>query len=91
MSDERHHHHGEDGGECRQLVDRLSEYIDGELPVDLCARIEEHCKDCRPCEAFIESLRRTVRLIESDEAPRLPDEARAELLAAWRRVDDSHL
>lgn len=67
------------GESCREMFARLSEYIDGELPDDLCARIERHMGDCTPCERFLESLRRTVRLVESDPAETLPDDVRREL------------
>ena len=43
--------------ECQQVFERLSEYIDGELPEDLCGVLAEHIEDCAPCVEFVESLR----------------------------------
>lgn len=78
------HRHG--GPECRAIFERLSEYIDGELPSDLCDTIEGHLGDCPPCEAFLESLRRTVRWVEAaGESPSLPDEVREAIRTAWKR------
>lgn len=67
------------GESCQEMFARLSEYIDGELPDDICIRIERHMGDCAPCERFLESLRRTVRLVESDSGDAIPDEIRREL------------
>jgi anti-sigma factor RsiW len=65
---------------------RLSEYLDGELPADLCAGFEGHLGDCPPCGAFLESLRRTVRIVQEADAPALPDDLRREVLEAYRRM-----
>jgi len=82
-------------GSCKELFARLSEYIDGELDESICAGIESHLGDCPPCQRFLESLRRTVGLLES--MPRPPVEIdprlREELRAAFdrlRRTQDPH-
>ena len=74
------HHHG--GESCRQLFERLSEYLDGELPEDLCGKIDEHMGDCPPCRRFLESLQRTVKLVESESGAVLPEEAKRALIEA---------
>ena len=47
---------------CRALADRLSEYLDGELPADLAREIEDHFEACSRCEAFLRSLARVRKL-----------------------------
>lgn len=82
------HRHG--GPECRELLSRLSEYIDGELDVAVCDQVDAHMEGCAPCQRFVEALRRTVRLVESEPSEPLPDRARAEIreaLAALRRQE----
>jgi anti-sigma factor RsiW len=71
------------GEHCKDMFARLSEYLDGELPEDLCERIEGHMKDCAPCKDFLASLKRTIKMIGSSDAPRLPDDIRRTLCAAW--------
>ena len=46
---------------CRQLFATLSDYLDHELPPDLCDEVERHMEGCRPCETFLESLRETIQ------------------------------
>jgi anti-sigma factor RsiW len=48
--------------QCLQLADRLSEYLDGELPDALRDAVVDHFRDCANCVTFIESLRRTRNL-----------------------------
>jgi anti-sigma factor RsiW len=47
---------------CREMFERLSEYIDGELDARLLECFDEHLQDCEPCQAFIATLRKTVEL-----------------------------
>ena len=80
------HRHG--SADCRGVFERLSEYIDEELARDVGERIEGHMEDCEPCQEFLESLRRTVRIIETVERPTLPDEVRREVREAYSRLKD---
>jgi anti-sigma factor (TIGR02949 family) len=73
------------GEGCREMFSRLSEYLDGELPEDLCERIEGHMEGCAPCKDFLASLEQTIKLIGSSDALRLPDDLRQALCAAWKK------
>jgi hypothetical protein len=48
--------------DCREMFERLSEYIDAELDARLLECFDEHMRDCEPCQAFIATLRKTVEL-----------------------------
>lgn len=68
---------------CGDAVDRLYEYLDGELDRAMVVRIEVHLRRCSPClEAFDfhEELRRVIR---SKCAESMPAEVRARLLAMF--------
>lgn len=57
------HHHGEhDHTKCVELAERISEYVDLELPPELRAHVEAHLHGCVNCEKFVESVRRTKNL-----------------------------
>ena len=45
---------------CREMFSVLSDFIDEQLPPDMCEQLEAHMEGCRPCETFLESLRQTV-------------------------------
>jgi anti-sigma factor RsiW len=74
---------------CRQLFERLSEFLDGELSEDACQRVRAHLGECAPCRTFFRTLEQTVRLCEQLPSAPLPDDVRRDLQerlrAEWRR------
>jgi anti-sigma factor RsiW len=74
------------GISCREVVEIVTDYLDGALtPADL-ARLETHLTACEPCRVYIEQIRTTRRLAAAAgavaELERRPD--RDALLAAFR-------
>jgi len=51
---------------CREIFEKISDYIDKDLDPELCDQIEEHIKGCIPCVAFINTLRKTVDLYSGE-------------------------
>ena len=45
---------------CEEIFALLSEFLNGELPSEVCERIGRHIADCQPCAVLVESLRKTV-------------------------------
>ncbi len=65
---------------CREILDRLSEYIDAELDPSLCDEIESHMQGCNPCVAFMNTLRKTVVLYKyCGEQPAIPEKVHIDL------------
>jgi anti-sigma factor RsiW len=65
---------------CREILENLSAYIDQELDPSLCDEIEEHMRDCNPCVAFLNTLKKTVVLYKySGQEDPLPDEVHIDL------------
>ncbi len=60
--DKTHGHEGHDVQKCKELAERISEYVDLELPDELRAHVEEHIHGCVNCEKFVEQVRRTKDL-----------------------------
>jgi predicted anti-sigma-YlaC factor YlaD len=78
------------GSPCRELVARLSEYLDREIDPQVCARIEEHLGDCAACRAVFESLRRTVGLVRGAKpSDALPEAVKRRIVEAFRRAERS--
>lgn len=78
--------HGRDSASCREMFARLSEYLDGELDAEVCSGIDDHMEDCPPCQAFLESLRRTVDLSRELPDRELPEEMVRELVEAYKKM-----
>ncbi len=50
------------GLSCRNIFSSLSKYIDKELDDSLREQIDRHIGNCKPCKAFLNTLRKTIRL-----------------------------
>lgn len=88
-SEPERHMHGPADASCREVFERLSEYLDGELTPADCAHIEEHIRDCAPCVAFLDSLKGCIRAshglrAEQETSQPLPADVREKLRAAWQ-------
>lgn len=71
---------------CRAMFDRVSAYLDGELPAAECREIERHCKGCDRCAEFIESLRHAVGLCREAGQKPLPADVRDRAKARIREL-----
>lgn len=80
---------GPSNQECGEFFARLSEYLDGELPPDRSAEFEAHLQDCPPCIAFVQSLKRSIRLSReiagAEPLPKPSSEQLAELRHAYEQ------
>jgi anti-sigma factor RsiW len=57
---------------CDELLQLLSEYIDGDVDPAICDELDKHLADCDPCRVVVDNLRRTVRLYKQDKEFELP-------------------
>ncbi len=66
---------------CHNLLDSLSDFIDGDLGADLCTKIERHLEGCENCRIVVDSLRKTVSLYHdtAEEQTPLPQDVRQRL------------
>jgi MFS family permease len=53
---------------CRDLVRLVSDYLDGELPPEWRASIDDHLSVCDGCTAYLAQIYQTVALLEQIEA-----------------------
>ena len=70
---------------CRDVVELMTDYLEGALaPADL-ARFEDHIAGCNGCRAYLEQLRKTLQVtgrIANTEP--LPASLERELTTAFR-------
>ena len=73
---------------CRELVEFVTDYLEGALPPRDRARFENHLPNCRGCADYVEQIRTAIRasgaLHEEELDPRMRDELVA-LFANWKR------
>jgi anti-sigma factor RsiW len=69
---------------CRQLVELVTDYLEGALPADVRVRLEEHLAACGACRLYVEQMRDVQRAAGTIEPGAVPAETRAGLLHAFR-------
>ncbi len=69
---------------CQELVELITEYLDGTLPESERSRFDAHVRTCSGCEAYIEQMRMTIRLLGKLSEESVSAEARRDLLATFR-------
>ncbi len=79
---ERHDH-----DHCLDLIDRLNDYLDGELSAASCAELEEHLRQCSECQELLASLQQTVDWLHhlDDLPPPLPPALEDRLLSQMQQ------
>lgn len=53
--------------ECREMIQALSDYVDGNATQELCDRIEAHLAECPDCTVMVNTLRKTILLYRKAE------------------------
>jgi anti-sigma factor RsiW len=69
---------------CRELVELVTDYLEGRLPPDQRARFDAHLAECDGCTTYLEQMRQTIRALGRVPEESLSDEARDRLLEAFR-------
>ncbi len=73
---------------CREMVELVTEYLEGALTLHERAMFEAHLSVCRGCTAYLEQMRQTIRLTGTLSEETIPQPVREELLEIfrdWRR------
>ncbi len=47
---------------CKECLDLLADYLDGELDSNTAQSLEEHFQDCPPCIAFLNTYKSTTKI-----------------------------
>jgi predicted anti-sigma-YlaC factor YlaD len=81
MTDSRH---VEQGYACEEIVQLVSEYLEGAMTPEQMTRFELHLNLCDGCSNFLEQVRTTAELARSVSVQQIPEEMKTELLAAFR-------
>lgn len=57
---------------CKDAVDVLLDYLDGDMDESLRTKLEAHLHGCTPCEEFLASYKSTTRLCKEALAEQMP-------------------
>ncbi len=76
---------------CREVVELVTDYLEGALPRGERRRLERHLAGCPHCTEYLAQMRETIRLtgriVPEDFSPQMREEF-TELFRRWREDAD---
>jgi anti-sigma factor RsiW len=69
---------------CQELVELVTDYLEGALDDDTRIRFDHHIGLCPGCETYLRQMQETAARLGSIPAESLPAEAQTALLDAFR-------
>lgn len=75
---------------CQELVELVTEYVEGALLPDERRRFEAHLAECDGCDGYLAQMRTTIVLTGSLHEHDVDPRALARLTAAFRDFDRTH-
>ena len=69
---------------CHEVVEIITDYLEGVLPAGDRRRVEEHLAICDGCTTYLEQMRETIRLTGMLTEEQIPEDQKQRLLEAFR-------
>jgi anti-sigma factor (TIGR02949 family) len=71
---------------CKDVLDDLSDFIDGEVSPEMKKALEEHLAKCRRCSLTYSTTRKALRIVGEAGAFEIPIDMDTRLLAKLREL-----
>ncbi len=72
---------------CQEMVELVTDYLEGTLGWRARRRVAKHLKLCDPCVRYLEQMRETLDLLGTVPVETLSPEAQSTLLDAFRDLN----
>jgi anti-sigma factor RsiW len=69
---------------CRELVELVTDYLEGALPEEGRLRFEDHIGRCAGCKVYLEQIRQTIAVLGHLPEEALSPDAERVLIEAFR-------
>jgi predicted anti-sigma-YlaC factor YlaD len=69
---------------CQELVELVTDYLEGRLSPEDVAVFEAHLELCDGCRSYVDQMRITIATVGRVEEADVPDDMRTTLTAAFR-------
>jgi len=76
---------------CQEVVELVTEYLDGAMEPRRRARFELHLSVCDACTAYMEQFRTTIVMVGRLDSGDVPEPVMAGLMAAFRHWADDRV
>jgi len=73
---------------CHELVELVTDYLEGAMPAAERARLDLHLSDCPACLQYLDQMRHTIQTVGGLREEAVSPDAQTELLQvfrAWKR------
>lgn len=70
--------------DCIELVEVITDYIEGTLPQNDRERFDAHLRECPFCVTYVAQMRATIATLGAIRVETISDAAREKLLSAFR-------
>ena len=74
----------EPGLTCAEVVELVTDYLEGGLSDTDRARFDAHLSDCDGCTNYLDQMRVTIAVVGRVDVDDIPDAMKAELMHAFR-------
>jgi len=77
---------------CQELVELVTEYLEGTLPPAERAHFEEHLAVCPGCQIYLDQMRQTIRTVGKLTEESISSEVKQDLLQLfrdWKKADET--
>ena len=71
---------------CKDVLENLSDYVDGEGSAELREALEEHIAHCRRCRVIVDTTRRTLKIVLDVDPFEVPLAVSARLYTRLEKV-----
>lgn len=71
---------------CQEIVELITDYLEGALDPDMTAEVEAHLQLCDGCDIYVDQMRATIRALGRVPVETLSETAQSELLRAFRNL-----
>jgi anti-sigma factor RsiW len=71
---------------CKQLVELVTDYLEGRMPDAQRRLVETHLAECDGCDTYIAQMRLTLEALGRIPPESIPPAARDELIHAFREL-----
>ena len=74
---------------CKELVELVTDYLEGKLGAVETTRFEKHLATCDGCTGYLEQMRRTIRIIGHLDEQSMTQQELDDLLSVFRDWKDN--
>ena len=78
------------GLSCKEMVELVTDYIEGAMAPDLRRRFDQHLSVCHPCVTYVDQMRQTIAALGKLPEESVPQPAMNALLDHFRRWPREH-